>query len=321
MRVKEITDAEKAEYNELAFQYGTIYNTVDWLGVFGDRVRLIGIYDDGNHLKGGFTLYQVKKFGLRIIRNPPYTPNVGPFLEIEAKNHITIMETWKKALTLLADFIDSYPSWVTSVALSKNIIDTQPFIWKKFKVVAGYKYLVDLNGSIDDIWSRMSRNRKNEIKKAESDGLVTKKVDDYEIVKMLYMKTLSRQEMVANEYYLDKVLFEFSNDANSFAFAVYDKERPIASFFVVYDKIDSHGVVSGYDHEQKHRGAGPLATWAAIKHAKSLGLQHFDFEGSMIPRIEQYLRGFGGQLVPYYSVNKAKLPLEILLKFFKRDLF
>jgi hypothetical protein len=53
-----------------------------------------------------------------------------------------------------------------------------------------------------------------------------------------------------------------------------------------------------------------------------LGIKYFDFEGSMLPQIEIFFRGFGGQLVPYYNrINKAKLPLEILLKFYKRELF
>jgi hypothetical protein len=321
MQVKEITDAEKAKYNELAFRYGTIYNVVDWLGVFGDRVRLIGIYDEGNNLKGGFTLYEEKKFGFRILRNPPYTPNVGPFLEVEAKNHIAIMETWKKALDSMADFLDNSSASIISITLSKNIIDTQPFIWKKFKVVARYKYLLCLKSSIDDIWSGMSKVRRNEIKKAENDGLIVRKVHDLEIVRKLFIKTLSRQEKSVDDNYLENILFNFANDNNSFAFAVFKEEKPIASFFAVYDKIYGHGVVSGYDQEQKHRGAGPLAAWAAIKYAKDLGMQYFDFEGSMIPRFEKYLRDFGGDLVPYYGINKAKLPLEILLKFFKRELF
>jgi len=41
----------------------------------------------------------------------------------------------------------------------------------------------------------------------------------------------------------------------------------------------------------------------------------------MIPQIKKYFRGFGGKLTPYYRINKAKLPIEILLKFFKREVF
>jgi hypothetical protein len=61
--------------------------------------------------------------------------------------------------------------------------------------------------------------------------------------------------------------------------------------------------------------------WESVKHAKDLGLRYFDFEGSMVPQIETYFRGFGGRLTPYYRINRASLPIEIILKFFKRRLF
>jgi hypothetical protein len=64
-----------------------------------------------------------------------------------------------------------------------------------------------------------------------------------------------------------------------------------------------------------------MAMWAAIKFAKDLGLRSFDFEGSISPDIEKYFRGFGGTLTPYYQINKAKLPLEFILKLYKREYF
>ena len=53
---------------------------------------------------------------------------------------------------------------------------------------------------------------------------------------------------------------------------------------------------------------------AAILKAKEMGLQVFDFEGSIVPPIERYFRGFGGKLTPIFSVHKAWLPIEIGLK-------
>ena len=89
----------------------------------------------------------------------------------------------------------------------------------------------------------------------------------------------------------------------------------------MYDKITTYYLLGGYDFENKHHGAGPLVIWESIKYSKEIGLKYFDFEGSMVPQIEKHFRGFGGKLTPYYRINKARLPLEILLKFLKRELF
>ncbi len=59
--------------------------------MFNGEVQIYGIYDKGNNLIGGFHLYKQKKFGLTIYRNPPFTPNIGPFIQIKAKNPAVVM--------------------------------------------------------------------------------------------------------------------------------------------------------------------------------------------------------------------------------------
>jgi hypothetical protein len=44
----------------------------------------------------------------------------------------------------------------------------------------------------------------------------------------------------------------------------------------------------------------------------------FDFEGSMLPEVEKYFRGFGANLIPYYRVSKAKLAVDLALRFIKK---
>ena len=53
--------------------------------------------------------------------------------------------------------------------------------------------------------------------------------------------------------------------------------------------------------------------WEAIKFTKEeLGLNQFDFEGSMVPPIELFFRKFGGKLTPYYTVSLTKLSVKLL---------
>jgi len=319
--VKEIkTIEEKTRYNQIAKEVGNIFNTIDWLNIFGEKVRIFGIYDKSDRLIGGFSLY---KFGFGIYRNPPFTPCIGPFLQMEAKNPVAIMSKWKEVMELMAKTIENLSYSIVTVSLNKDVIDTQPFIWRKFKVIPGYTYVLDLTKPIEDIWKGMSHTRRNEIDKGIRDGLVAKQIDDFSIVHSLVMKTFSRQgeEKKVNRYYLNKVLFDFANNTNSFAYATFRNGNPIATSLCVYDNDTAYLLLGGYDHKNKHRGAKPLAVWMDINHAKELGLKYFDFEGSMLPQVEQTFRDFGGRLTPYFRINKAKLPLEILLKFIKRERF
>lgn len=321
MIISKLSPHDELKYNEMAMKVGSIFNTTNWSKIFGRGVQQYGIYNKGGELVGGFFLYKKGKLGLLIYCNPPFTPTIGPFLNVEAQNPVSVMDTWKKTLSLMTDFINKLSYSIVSISLNKNIIDTQPFIWAKFKVVPGYTYLLDLSVSIEEIRKRMSNERRKNINKATKDGLLVRKVYDFGTIKNLVLKTFSRQDEEINEFYLNKILFEFANNNNSFAFATYKDDIPIACTFCIYDSKTAYYLLGGYDSEDKHHGAGALSLWEAIKYAKESGLKSFDFEGSMIPQIEKYFRGFGGQLTPYYRINKAKLPIELLLKFFKRELF
>ena len=320
MYISKIPLEQINNYDKLAKEYGTIFNTYEWLKLF-ENIELYGIYDKGNNLIGGFHIYKQKKMGFSIYRNPPFTPHIGPFLKIDAQNSSNVISKYREALLLMADFLDNIKYSIISISLDKNIIDALPFIWKKFKVVPGYTYILDLDRSLDDIYKNMTAERRNDIKKGAKDKLIVEKTNDYNIVKSLVIKTFLRQKKEINKEMINKILFDFANNNNSFAFVTFKDKEPIATVFCVYDKQTSYYLLGGYNFENKHHGAGPLALWESIRYSKEIGLKYFDFEGSMIPQIEKYFRGFGGKLTPYYRINKAKLPIEILLKFFKRELF
>lgn len=321
MEILEISVRDEPKFNELALKYGSIFNSVAWLNIFGDGVKRYGIYNKGNELIGGFITYKEKKFFLSIYRNPPFTPTIGPFLKIEAQNSVAKLDTWKGVLFAIVEFIENLPYSIISCSLDKCIVDVQPFLWNKFKVSPGFTYLLDLSKTIEEIWKGMSNERRKNITKGIKDGLIVKKVEDLNTIRALVMKTFSRQSKLINEFFLNKILFEFTNNDNGFAFVTFNNDVPVACTFCIYDKNTAYYLLGGYDFENKHHGAGTLAMWEAIKYAKGLGLKYFDFEGSMVPQIEKYFRGFGGQLTPFYRINKARLPIEMILKLFKRGLF
>jgi len=321
MTVKPIKNDDVELYQEYVKSYGTIFNSLDWLNVFGDRAQAYGIYNRNNELMGGFVLYRERKVGLSIYRTPPFTTSAGPFLKMNARNPASIADTWKHVLAVIANFLDDLPYSVVSFSMHSTVVDTQPFLWRKFKVSPRYTYVLDLTTSLEDMMKRMSGERRQNINKAARDRLVVKQTRQYDLIKSLAVKTFARQDTTVDPVYLDRILFEFASDSNSFAFVTLKDDSPIACILCVNDNQTAYYLLGGYDSECKHVGAGALAMWSAINHAKGMGLKWFDFEGSMIPEVERYFRGFGGALVPYYQINKARLPLEIVLKFFKRETF
>jgi len=322
MKVMSLNTVEGLEaYNRLACGVGNVFNTVDWLKMFGSNVEFFAFMEPDNRLIGGFSLYYESRFGLRFYRTPPFTPYTGPFLDVQAKNPVAVLNKWKEAITLMAKTIESRPYAVVSTFLNRGVNDTQPFIWNGFKVVPNYTYVIDLSQPSDQIWQQMSPERRNDLSKGIRDGLVVRQNDDPDVLKMLVLKTFERQNKSIPISYLDKILYEFATSSNSYSYVCWRGDLPISAAFCVHDNHTAYYLLGGFDHQNKHHAAGPLSLWECVKHAQAIGLNEFDFEGSMVPDIERYFRGFGGNMVPYYRVNKALLPLEIVLKFVKRELF
>jgi len=325
MKIKEIdwdNVEEICRFDNIAQETGTIFNSIDWLRIFRDKVILFGIYNENHELIGGFSLFKEQRFGLNIFRNPYFTPNIGIFIKYPINlKYVSKLSVDKEILQNVAKFIDKLNYHIISFSLNNKIIDTQPFIWSKFKVIPRYTYIIYLEKGEDEIWNNISSTRRNDIRKAIKDGLIVEQNFDAGIVENLVNKTFERQDKDFNSYYLREILYEFANDKNSFSFVTFKNETPISVAFCIYDKNTAYYLLGGYNYKNKHHGAGALCLWECIRYAKKLGLKEFDFEGSMVPQIEMYFREFGGELIPYYSINKARLFIETLLKFIKREVF
>ena len=193
--------------------------------------------------------------------------------------------------------------------------------WKKFKAIPNYTYHLDLRLSLEQLLQNMASDKRNSLKKAEKDGIQTRLCTDLKVVEQLVLKTFSRKQKSLDAAFVNKILHQFSNADNSFAYVSYLHDKPISSAFCIVDQSTCYYLLGGYDSENKHQGAGVSSIWYAVQHAKAKGIKTFDFEGSMLPEVEKFFRGFGGDLVPYYTINRGLLPVEMVLKFMKRDLF
>ena len=306
----------------LAKKTNSVFLSERWLLLFGNELQCYGIFNKDNQLIGGFTMRLEKIFGfIKFYHNLSYTPTINLFFDNKSQNKAKVLSENKKVLKLFADFIDNLNSHIITLYLPANHIDMQPFYWKDFKSIPNYTYIINLEKSTDEIEKDFSTERRNDIKKAIKDGIETRMCQDNSIIKSLVIKTFDRKQTSADKNMIDRILFDFADKTNSFSFVSYRNDIPIATSFCIYDKNTAYYLLGGYDSKNKHAGAGALAVSSAIKHSKELGIKNFDFEGSMLQEVESYFRGFGGDLTPYYSINKAKMPIELALKFVKRTHF
>lgn len=256
-----------------------------------------------------------------MVKTPPYSPSNALLFNNPGKNQVKRASKEKKWLGEIAEFLKNQKNKVVFLAFPPEVVDMQPFLWAGLKVTPQYTYRLNLNQDVAQIEAGMSPERRNDIKRAIKDGVTVQQIEDYNQVEAIIQKTFQRKDKGFDQKFVRKILNDFSNAGNSVAFIASFNDKPCAASFVVHSNGIAYYLLGGYDHKNAHAGAGAYALWSVIQHCKSIGIKVFDFEGSMLPEVERYFRGFGGVLTPYYLVHKGNFITEVGLKLRNPELF
>jgi Acetyltransferase (GNAT) domain len=315
LEIKKI-QLDNAAYANLISENKPVFNTPDWLQLYKEGLNLYGVFGKNNILIAAFCLYNFKKLGVDFYINPIFCSNNLFVYKSDAIHKVSKDSFLKEIFEAIATYFSQAKKSVVEFTFAPPHIDMQPFIWAKYNVQPKYTYHLDLLKSESELLEELTVERRGNITSANKKGLKCEITFDYGITKDLILKTVESQKVKIDKKLLDKIFLDFSNAENSFSYITYNDSKPLATTFCVYDKKFCYYLAGGYDRIDKSAGAGALAMWNSILHAKKLGVKTFDFEGSMIPAIEKYFRGFGGELKPVFQVSKSskivKLGLSIM---------
>ena len=293
-----------------------------WLFVYEKNLKLIGIYKDEHQLIGGFYYLHTKKYGFTFLKLPPYTPHCGLFFLNESSNQSSILNFQKEVLEEVCQYISKQSSTLTILALPSTIVDTQPFIWNNYKVIPNYTYRIKLSQSIEQIKSQFDSKNRNAINKAvKEEVLVFENHLNNQQLFDFFSNSLNTAGANVYQAELQNIFMQFANSSNSFSLTAKKGEVVLGNVFCVYDKNSCYYLLGGVDKASGIQGVNNLLLLKSIEKAKALGCSLFDFEGSMLKRVERFFRSFGPEIYPYYTINKGKFWLELLLKLKKRAIF
>ena len=293
---------------------GMVFHKSFWLKASGGRYVIYG-YFKGGELYAGICLSYRVKFGIKMVSKPEITPYSGVLFKERDAKYVSKLSAEKEASRQIAQRLKS-DFHLVLLHFSPGPIDLQPFIWEGFSTSIQYTYIIRLDRTLEDIWEAMEDTTRNDIRRAEKDGISIIQSDDFNTTLNLVEKTFARQNKAVRcklkAFSYNEVLAQRSQCKS---FLAKDKNGDcIAAVYIVWDSRRSYYLLGGYDSEKSHHGATALAMWEAIKFSKQeLALEEFDFEGSMIPQLERFFRGFGGQLTVSYNAMWFKPYLKIAL--------
>jgi lipid II:glycine glycyltransferase (peptidoglycan interpeptide bridge formation enzyme) len=309
-------------YSQKAEQHIGVFGSLKWLSIYGDALSAVGIFKDDTQLIGGFYFCKTKKFGLPFLKLPPYTPHCGLFFKTEGKNKSSLSNFSKDVMNEIVKYLDAQKSMLTVLAFPHTIVDLQPFVWQKYKVVPNYTYQIQLQTTFETITSHFDSKNRNVINKALKEGVqVNENELDNSQLFDFFMQSLSTTNANIYENELKQIFFTFADTTNSFSLSAKKDGILLGVVFCIFDQNVCYYLLGGVNKKAGTPGVNNLLVQKSIEKAQSLNCQIFDFEGSMLKGVEKFFRSFGPDLIPYFTVNRGTLPLEILLKFKKRELF
>lgn len=309
-----------AALQDFITRHGLLFNSAPWLKNYpAKNIFQCAILNNNNDVIGCFNYYIFKKTVFSFVITPPFSPNIDLFY-INPSDSVVGKNSFNKDLgEALAVYFDALNVSYININLPETIIDTQPFIWKGYTSRGRFSYMINLKNSEEELWNNLSSEKRKSIKKAVKDGLIIEQSTDYELIYSLIIKSLERNSLSKNREIIKNILFSFANAVNSYGFVARRNNHAIGATFCIISRGKAIYLFGGFDADNKHHGAGVSCMWQSILKAKESGLTHFDFEGSMDPKIERYFREFGGELISYFSVLKVSNAVKIFLALKKHN--
>jgi hypothetical protein len=307
IRKLELTEYDKWDSFVAGSPQGTIFHKSYWLKSSGEEFCIYG-YFKGDELFAGLPLCcSTSRLGIKKAYHPYLTPYLGIVFRDNKAKYVTRVSDEKDMAREIAQKIkEDFDS--INFSFTPFVIDLQPFIWEGFAARVKYTYMLQVD-DLDSVWNGMDAKRRNDITKAEKDGIYVEANDDFEHTLALVEKTFERRKKDVD---FRSAAFRYnetlSRNGQCKSFLAKSKEgQAIGVVYIVWDEKRSYYLLGGYDSQKSHHGASAIAMWRAIKFTKNeLGLNQFDFEGTMIQPVEMFFRKFGGNITPYYSVGWMK---------------
>ncbi|WP_246944230.1 GNAT family N-acetyltransferase [Bacillus pinisoli] len=305
MNSQKRTDQEK--YRGLCASESTIpIFAKDWWldALVGEDNWNVALVEKGEEILASLPYVKKNRGIYTILTMPKLTPFLGIWARPAEGKYVTRLSHEMELYEKLIERLPTYDHFQTS--LHHTITNWLPFYWKEFRQKTNYTYVIEDLHDLDEVFDNFKSRCRRNIKKAEQIVHVYSE-DDIEKFFHVNKKTFDRQglEMSYDLSYLKKLDAACEqHHCRKIFFAEDDQRRIHSVLYLVWDQQSAYYLMSGSDPELRNSQANSLLAWEAIKYSSNV-TKSFDFEGSMIPGVENFFRGFGAIQKPYLTISKT----------------
>jgi hypothetical protein len=279
-----------------------------WASCYDSRFVKFYIVDEKDNIVGKFAAFIGGRNGLQTLITPPFAPHIGLSVATLKHNPVKIQSFHKQVAACITEYLLSSKYVYFKLDLPCFWSDIQPMLWSNLKTSVRYTYKLNIEKSADEIESSLDSSRRNKINKARRENFRITHQGDVDAAMKMLSNNLRDKPVKLHEPVLKKVLELLQDKQYGFWTIASDNAQAAALNVCCLNGNTCYNLLSAIDRNRGYNAAGSISLYESILHAKEIGLTEFDFEGSVVPEIEEYFRSFGGQLTPYFSVSGGKWP-------------
>ena len=259
----------------------------------------------GTDRSGIMPYFRSKKFGISHITMPLLLPYLGPWIiyPSQKQKKVTQLGYEKK---VIGELISQLPNdTLIKMHCHPELKNILPAHWSGFDLKVRYTFQHQ-SSSEEEIMQAIDVKQRNIIQK-NKDQFEIVASDDIDLFWTLNKSSFRKNNspIPYTKDYLTRLYNAVKlNEAGKLHFAVKDGKTH-CGILTVKDQKCTYCLAIGNDPNHKNSGALSVLMYHAIVEALK-ETEYFNFEGGMIPNIEKFFRSFGGELTPYYRIEKAR---------------
>lgn len=259
---------------------------------YGSELSLIKFMEDAE-VVAVMWVWESRKSFLNSLITPPFLPNCWLTFLNAYEKPATKHAKEKEVLKSLLSFVGKGKWGFWKFDFPVEYTDFQEAIWKGTVPRTKYTYrILNLINWEDKIDSKL----RNKLKRFSDFSFQVRPFNQNEISSFMQS---SNTKGVAHGHLLSK----FNTLNSSSAFTVIAEGGKYQAFCAIVGGVCYYLVSSNAKSDNALSACGIKF---CIEESIRRGCVAFDFEGSMIPEIEVFFRSFGGDLLPYFSIDGGR---------------
>jgi hypothetical protein len=270
----------------------------------------------GEELRCILPFFVGRERGLTVMKSPlPNTqiPFLGPAFDpsVQVCRATTKEKILDQVTGELYREIDKIAPDFVYITTVPNFLDLRNFIWNQYREHLRLTYVIDLERSLEEIWTSFSPRCRQGIKNVSKHSPEIQQTNDVSALLEIWrarFRELGLKVPLLSDRYLEELVAAFPQDITVYHLSI-DGRLATALACCVMQKERYHCWI-GNVNVRKDLSVNDYLVWEIVQRAKSEGFEQLDL-GEGFRRLSRYKSKFDPALEPYWTLTKADTRFKI----------